>query len=52
MDSNDFFGDLSTGETIVWMLVLFAAVLWWGFQPWVKRRRQNRDEGASGPGDA
>ena len=43
MDIKAFFGDLGTLETVIWLLVLFIAVLWWGLQPYFRSRRRDRN---------
>jgi len=43
MDFTEFFGDLTTTQTIVWLLVLFLAVVWWGFAPLLRNRQRRRD---------
>ena len=50
MDFKAFVGDLTTTEIIIWLLVLFLAVVWWGFGP-LLRNRQRRRDGKDNPDD-
>ncbi|MDH5799148.1 MAG: hypothetical protein OEZ19_11330 [Paracoccaceae bacterium] len=39
MSIGDFFG-AAGDQGLGWLLVLFVAVVWWGFRPWFQGRKR------------